>query len=103
MLGDGHLIRAKSTHNTRLQIDQSYPEKEQYVISLFKLLEPLVTMFPTILTRKDKRNGTVTQSIYFRTLSMPCLNYYHDLFYKNKIKILPSSRTLLGGPIREEI
>lgn len=89
MLGDGHLIRVKPTHNTRLQIDQAYPEKEQYVTSLYKLLEPLVTMSPTLLTRKDKRNGSVTQSIYFRTLSMPCLNYYHDLFYKDKVKIVP--------------
>lgn len=72
-----------------MQIDQSYPEKEQYVISLYKLLEPIVTMSPTLLTRKDKRNGTVTQSIYFRTLSMPCLNHYHDLFYKNRVKIIP--------------
>lgn len=88
MLGDGHLRRAKPTHNTRLQIDQSYPEKEQYVRSLYKLLEPLVTMSPTVLTRTDKRNGSITQSIYFRTLSMSCLNYYYDLFY-NKVKIVP--------------
>lgn len=85
MLGDGHLERAKPNHNTRLQIDQSYPEKEQYVMSLYKLMEPMITMSPTILTRKDKRNDSVTQSIYFRTLSIPCLNYYHDLFYKEKV------------------
>jgi hypothetical protein len=89
MLGDGHLIRAKPTHNARLQIDQSYPEKEQYIMSLYKLLEPLTAMSPTILTRKDKRSGSVTQSKYFRTLSMPCLNYYHEIFYNNKVKIVP--------------
>lgn len=89
MLGDGHLIRAKPTHNARLQIDQSYPEKEQYLMSLYKLLEPLTTMSPTILTRKDKRSGSVTQSMYFRTLSMPCLNYYHEIFYNNKVKVVP--------------
>lgn len=38
-------------------------------------------MSPTILTRKDKRSGTTTQSLYFRTLAMPCLNDYYDLFY----------------------
>lgn len=91
MLGDGHLDRAKPNHNTRLQIDQSYPEKAQYVSSLYELLEPLVTMVPTILTRNDKRNGSVTQSMYFRTLSMPCLNYYHDLFYKGKVKSVPKN------------
>ena len=45
-------------------------------------------MTPTVLTRKDKRNDLITQSIYFRTLAMPCLNYYSDLFYKNKVKIM---------------
>src|SRR5690349_2363040 len=89
MLGDGYLERAKPTHNTRLQIEQSYPEKEQYVISLYKLMEPIITMSPAILTRKDRRNGSITQSIRFRTLAMPCLNYYHDLFYKNKVKSVP--------------
>lgn len=91
ILGDGFLERAKPTHNTRLQIEQSYPEKEEYVNSLYKLLEPLVNKTPVILTREDKRNNSITQSIRFRTLSMPCLNYYHDLFYKNRIKSIPKN------------
>lgn len=89
ILGDGFLERAKSTHNTRLQIEQSYPEKEQYVLSLYNLLEPLVTKSPVILTRNDKRNNSVTQSLRFRTSAMPCLNYYHDLFYKDRVKSIP--------------
>lgn len=40
MLGDRYLERLKSTHNTRLAIDQAYPEKEEYVNCLFNLLEP---------------------------------------------------------------
>jgi hypothetical protein len=101
ILGDGYLDRAKPTHNTRLRIEQSYPEKEQYVISLHKLLEPLVTMSPSISTRKDKRKGIVTKSMHFRTLAMPCLNYYHDLFYNNKVKSVPKGPPLLrrGGPL----
>ena len=89
ILGDGYLDRTKPTHNTRLRIEQSYPEKEQYVISLHKLLEPMVTMSPALSTRKDKRNNSVTQSMHFRTLAMPCLNYYHGLFYNNKVKSIP--------------
>nr|YP_009945105.1 LAGLIDADG endonuclease [Monilinia laxa]QOE17469.1 LAGLIDADG endonuclease [Monilinia laxa]QYB19889.1 GIY-YIG endonuclease [Monilinia laxa]QYB19974.1 GIY-YIG endonuclease [Monilinia laxa]QYB20055.1 GIY-YIG endonuclease [Monilinia laxa]QYB20152.1 GIY-YIG endonuclease [Monilinia laxa] len=49
----------------------------------------MTTMSPTILTRKDKRSDTTTQSLYFRTLAMPCLNYYYDLFYKERVKIVP--------------
>ena len=89
ILGDGLLDRAEPNHNTRLRIEQSYPEKEKYLRSLYELLEPMTTMSPITLTRKNKRSGTITQSLYFRTLAMPCLNYYYDLFYKERVKIVP--------------
>lgn len=44
-------------------------------------------MEPTILTREYKKRGVLIQSMYFRTLAMPCLNYYHELFYN--VKIIP--------------
>lgn len=91
ILGDGFLEKSKPNHNTRLRLEQSYPEKERYLRSLYKLFEPLATMTPTILTRNDKRSGSTTQSLYFRTLAMPCLNYYHDLFYKEKVKTVPKN------------
>lgn len=83
------LERNKPSHNTRLRIEQSYPEKEEYLKSLHKLLEPLTLMVPTILTRNNKKTGLTTKSLYFRTLAMPCLNYYQELFYQNKKKIIP--------------
>jgi hypothetical protein len=45
-------------------------------------------MKPKIQERKkDIRTGKKYNSIRFATLSMPCLNYYYDLFYyKKKIK-----------------
>ena len=48
-------------------------------------------MTPTILTRNDKRSGSTTQSLYFITLAMPCLNYSHDLFQKEKVKTVPKN------------
>ncbi len=72
-----------------MRIEQSYPEKEGYIISLFSLLEPITTMTPVILSIKDKRSSSLFKSLYFRTLAMPCLNYYHELFYKEKVKIVP--------------
>ena len=32
-------------------------------------------------------------------MTMPCLNYYHDLFYKNKIKIIPKNIGELLTPV----
>ena len=57
-------------------------------------------MDPVILTRKpDKRTGKIYKSIYFRTLTLPCLNEYHDIFYKNKVKIIPKNLDELLTPI----
>ena len=90
ILGDGYLHRPKPTNNTVLFIEQSYPEKEEYLNFLYKLMEPVVLNSPSIVTRKaDKRTGKITQSLRFFTMAMPCLNYYHDLFYKNKVKSVP--------------
>lgn len=91
ILGDGFIERSKSTHNARIRIEQSYPEKSEYLKSLHELLEPLTAMEPTLLTRTNKKRGVITQSLYFRTLAMPCLNYYYELFYKNNIKIIPNN------------
>lgn len=52
-------------------------------------------MSPTILTRKDKHSNLTTQSLYFRTLSMSCLNDYYDLFYKERVKIVPKNLNTL--------
>ncbi len=89
ILGDGFLERNKPSHNTRLRIEQSYPEKEKYLRSLHELFEPLTLMEPTILTRNNKKTGLITKSLYFRTLAMPCLNYYYELFHPDKKKVIP--------------
>jgi len=55
-------------------------------------MEPVVLNSPSIVTRKpDKRSGIVTQSLRFLTMALPCLNYFHGLFYKDKVKIVPKN------------
>jgi hypothetical protein len=57
-------------------------------------------MNPVILTRKPyKRTGKIYKSLYFRTLTLPCLNEYHNMFYKNKVKIIPENIDKLLTPI----
>jgi len=107
ILGDGFLERNKPTYNTRLRIEQSFPSKKDYLESLYELLRPLTVMKPKILTRtrisspplgdnsnrNNKKRGseTTTQSMYFRTLAFPCLNYYYELFYNNNKKVVPNN------------
>lgn len=95
MLADGSLERGKPTFNTRLRIDHTYPEKEQYVLRVYTLFASLIANEPVIIPRKpDIRTGKVYKSIYIRTLNFPCLNKYHDIFYKDKIKVVPINMTL---------
>lgn len=98
MLGDGYL--EKTNHNTRLRLEQSYPEKGQYFNNLYLLFKSMVAMNPTILERKpDKRTGLIYKSLYFWTLRFPCLNEYYEIFYKEKVKILPKNLDQLLTPI----
>lgn len=100
MLGDGYLERIKSTHNTRLRLEQSYPEKEQYLNHLYLLFKSMVVMSPKIIERKpDKRTGLRYKSLYFWTLKFPCLNQYFDMFYKGNMKIIPNNLDELLTPI----
>jgi LAGLIDADG DNA endonuclease family len=47
---------------------------------------------PKITNRKpDARTGKVYNSIRFSTLCLPCLNYYHELFYSNGKKIISNN------------
>jgi len=87
MLADGHLEKGRSTYNTRLRIDHTYPNQKSYVFSLYTLFGDLIDMKPVIVVRKaDPRTGKIYKSIYVRTLSFPCLNEYNNLFYKDKKK-----------------
>ena len=52
-------------------------------------------MSHTVLTRKNKRSNSTTQSLYFRTLAIPCFKDYFDLFYKERVKVIPRNLNTL--------
>ena len=84
--------KGKPTHNARLRIDHTYPEQESYVLNIYTLFAPLIDMKPVINVRKaDPRTSKIYKSIYVRTLRFSCLNKYHDLFYRDRKKVIPSN------------
>jgi len=86
------LEKGKPTHNARLRIDHTYPEQESYVLNIYTLFAPLIDMKPVINVRKaDPRTSKIYKSIYVRTLRFSCLNKYHDLFYRDRKKVIPSN------------
>lgn len=110
LLGDAHLSRPKSTHNTKLVFDQSNSLHKEYLLHLYDIFKSLTNTEPYTTNRKpDARTGKVYNSIKFSTkgrgaairpagrgsprgtLSLPCLNDYHELFYKDGKKIIPKN------------
>lgn len=87
-LGDLHIRRRKKTWNTYLCIKQSI-KNEPYVIHLYELFQEYCNMSPRI--RDVRLLGKTHQSIYFDTLSYSAFNKFHDMFYKDKVKIEPKN------------
>ena len=84
LLGDASLERKKSSHNTRLRFDQSYPEHAPYLQSIYSIFQNLTGPLgmPKIHIRKpDKRTAKVYSSIAFKTRALEPLNYFYDIFY----------------------
>lgn len=92
ILSDGHLARPKSTHNTRLRIEHTYPAQESYVLFLYNMYANLVKKAPSLVTRKPHAvTGKRYESIKFSTVALPCLNLYHGIFYANQKKKIPAN------------
>jgi len=92
ILGDLYVNRRNN--NTRLQFQQGLVHKE-YIYHLFELFSSYSNMeAPTHGEYHYKRNNFVYSFIRFTTYSLPCLNYYHELFYVNRVKIIPLN---IGG------
>lgn len=84
----GDLYLRKRAKNTSLHFKQSI-KNEPYILHLYTLFQEFCKMTPKI---KDAHLKYKThQSIFFDTLTYDTFNYYYDLFYKNKNKVVPSN------------
>lgn len=92
LLGDLSLERVKVSHNARFRFEQTFPGHVSYMMLLYGLFYNLTLGSPSLLFRKpDVRTGKVYVSTYFRSVTLPCLNSFHELFYPNGVKIVPGN------------
>ena len=92
ILGDSSLERYERSINSRLRIDRTFPHHAEYTMHLFSHLINLCGKGPKVYIRKpDLRTNKIYSSIQFKTLALPSLNYYKDLFYKDGKKIIPAN------------
>ena len=95
LLGDAHINRKSLTGNSRLIYGQSALRAQHisYFDFFFNIFKPLCspTFSPKVKIWIDKRSKKTYKSSSFATLSLPCFNYYKELFYKNNVKIVPDN------------
>jgi LAGLIDADG DNA endonuclease family len=94
ILGNACLELNSPTHNSRLRFYQTFPEHASYIKYLYSIFYYLTgSKGPSINIRKpDPRTNKIYSSMAFKTLSLPCLNFYYDLFYDPILgKIIPSN------------
>jgi heme/copper-type cytochrome/quinol oxidase subunit 1 len=90
LISDGWLQRNKSTYSdlTRLAFKQSI-DKLEYFLIVFNRFSPYCSNYPSI--SKTKIKDKIFKGIYFSTRAYPCFSEWHNLFYKNNKKILPTN------------
>jgi hypothetical protein len=97
----GDLCVRKHTRgiNAISQFEQGFIH-EAYILHLYDLFKDYCGTGPKITDRlPDFRTGKVYTRITFQTYSLPCFNYYYDLFYVDKVKRIPNNIGNLLTPI----
>lgn len=91
MLGDAHAERKTPRNNTRITIHQT-SKHWFYVKHLYELFGEFTGSMPIALSSYHEARQQTYNSMKFSTLSLPCFNQIHDMFYDaNKLKVLPAN------------
>ena len=96
LLGDGHIQRRSLTGNSRFMYGQSSLRIQHlnYFNHVLELFKPYLSKEFKLKTKSfiDIRTNKSYSSVNFATLSLPCFNYYKDLFYNSDfLKIVPKN------------
>jgi hypothetical protein len=103
LLGDGHIQKRSVKGNSRFIYGQSSLRVNHlnYFNHVLEFFLPYISKDFKQKTRtfKDNRTNKRYSSVNFATLSLPCFNYYRNLFYdSNNLKFVPSDIANLLTP-----
>lgn len=99
LLGDVSARRPKPSVNTRLQFAQSVIH-EDYILHLYELFKDYCKAVPKIITpMAHKKTGKVYPYIKFEARTLPCFNYYYDIFHHAGVKVVPTNIAELLTPL----
>ena len=82
ILGDAHMRRYSSNGNARVVFGQGENNSE-YIKHIYELFKDFVSQeLSYVRVGKEGGKGNKPRiQIKFATLSLPCFNYYYELFY----------------------
>ena len=104
LLSDGSLEKSSDTSTPRLNVIFSNLHIS-YLMHLYNLFEPYTDSDISIYEVKNKKVNNDYTQVRFKTVSLPSLLYYYNIFYqyddnkKNNIKIVPSNIIDLMSPV----
>lgn len=99
--GVGVALHSKSltrSSNSRLMFAQSTVHTE-YLFFVYNVLSNLCSAEPFFYQRYHKKFKQFYSGYFFNTLTLPCFNYFRDLFYVDGFKIVPLNIYDLLTPI----
>lgn len=88
ILGDGHL--EQNGKGVRLRVDHGMSQSD-YVMWKFEEFKNLATNKPRIIRSFHKKNKKHYERLHFSTYSNGLFVEWRNLFYKDKIKIIPQN------------
>lgn len=88
LLSDGTLEKSMTTSNVRLSVVMSM-NNCSYILHLYNLFEPYINTdikFLDVNVKNNLKTNKKYSTVRFKTISMPQLLYYYNIFYrKNEV------------------
>ena len=101
-MGDAHMrkfnILITSKSNARLRFLQSVAQSD-FIYYLYELFKDFFDSTPKESSSLIKETSKIRYNFSFATRNLPCFNELYLLFYKNRIKVIPSNIKDLLTPI----
>jgi hypothetical protein len=93
LLGDAHMRKYNTSENSksnaRIIFLQSL-EQSELIYNLYELFKDFTVSPPKVNSSLIKETGNMRHNISFGTRTLPCFNEYFHLFYKDRVKIVPT-------------
>ena len=102
LLGDAHMRKYNTSENSksnaRIIFLQSL-EQSELIYNLYDLFKDFTVSPPKVNSSLIKETGNMRHNISFGTRTLPCFNEYYHLFYKDRLKIVPTKIKDLITPV----